>query len=120
MPKLNRFSSAKTNVFEVVCSEQSKKTIISTLKAIEGYMMFACISLGMLQMFAMKFGNEIKTSGSFWLRTKTNEIPTEATVIQYLSKNIFRIIEKYKHFSIYQIIQRRQEHCDSEEFSEAS
>jgi hypothetical protein len=109
MPKLKRFAPAKTNLLEGICDPHVKGLIISVLKAIEGYMMFACIALGMLQIIALKFGTKIQTTSFLWLRTKTNDIPTESTIIRYLSKNIFRIIEKYKDFGIYQIIRRKQE-----------
>lgn len=120
MPKLIRFAPAKTNLLESICDLHEKELIISTLKAIEGYMMFACIALGMLQLIALKFGTKIKASSFLWLRTKTNDVPTESTIIRYLSKNIFRFIEKHKDLGIYQIIRSKQEHCDSKEFSEAS
>lgn len=120
MPKLMRFALAKTDLLKDICDPHAKELITSTLKAIEGYMMFACIALGMLQLIALKFGTKIKFSSFLWLRTKTNDIPTESTIIRYLSKTIFRIIEKYKDLGIYQIIRSKQEYSDSKEFSEAS
>jgi hypothetical protein len=120
MPKLVRFAPAKTNLLEGICDPHVKELIISTLKAIEGYMMFACIALGMLQIVALKFEMKIKTSGCLWLRVKTNDIPTESTMIRYLSKNIFCIIEKYKNSGIYQIIHNKQDHEALADYPEAS
>ena len=120
MPKLLRFAPAKTNLLEGISNPHSRELIIATLKAIEGYMMFACIALGMLQMIAMNFGFAIKLSGCLWLRTQSNDIPTESTVARYLSKNIFRAIEKYGASGIYRIIRDRQERVACVDYSEAS
>lgn len=120
MPKLIRFAPAKTNLLKDICDPHAKGLIISTLKAIEGYMQFACIALGMLQLVALKFGRKIETSGCLYLRTKTNDIPTESTVVRYLSKNIFRVIEKYAVLGIYQIIGKKQEHEALAVYQEAS
>ena len=120
MPKLLRYAPAKTNLLEGITDPHSRKLIIGTLKAIEGYMMLACIALGMLQMIALKFGSAIKLSGGFWLRTQTNDIPTEATAARYLSKNIFRVIAKHGVFGIYRIIRDKQEPIAVDEYSEVS
>jgi len=120
MPKLLRFSPAKNNLLEGVSDPHSRELIIGTLKAIEGYMMLACVALGMLQMIALKFGSAIKLSGCLWLRTQTNDIPTESTVARYLSKNIFRVIEKYRLSGIYRIIRDKQEHVALDDCSEVS
>jgi hypothetical protein len=120
MPKLLRFGPAKNNLLEGISDPHSRELIIGTLKAIEGYMMLACVALGMLQMIALKFGSAIKLSGCLWLRTQTNDIPTEATVARYLSKNIFRVIEKYRISGIYRIIRDKQEHVALDDYSEVS
>lgn len=120
MPKLNRFGPSDADLLKDITDSHSHELIIDNLKAIEGYVMFACIALGMLQMIALKFGSTIKLSNFLWLRTKTNDVPTESTITRYLSKNIFRTIEIYKDFGIYQIIRNKQKHAPLEDYSEVS
>lgn len=86
----------------------------------EGYVMMACIALGMLQIMAMKFGTLISMTSFLYLRTQTSRIPSELTMTRFFNKTIFRVIEKHRHLGIYQIIRNKQESSDSLEYLDGS
>mgnify|MGYP000054456605 CR=1 FL=1 len=113
MPKLNRFHPTKPDILEQIQDPQEKQTMTKTLKAIEGYVMLACIALGIVQIMTLNYGMQIKMSSFLFLRTQTSDIPSELTMTRFLDKNIFRVIEKHRHFGIYQIIRNKQEDCHS-------
>lgn len=110
MPKLNRFlkNAESQKKLESINEKASKKYIVSALKAIEGYVMFSCIALGLLQIIALKFSKEIHSSNFRWLRTKTNEIPSEATIADFMRKFIFYMLHKISNLGIIQIIKSKQ------------
>jgi len=91
MPKLNRF--AKNCVMNAALSAitdiNDKASIVRTWRAIEGFTMFAVIAFGIIQMTALRFGKAIGDSNFRWLRTKRNDIPSEATTVDFMRKTIF-------------------------------
>jgi len=116
MPKLNRFQPTKPDILDQIKETQEKETITKKLKAIEGYVMMACIALGLLQMMALKYGAKIKMTSLFFVRTKTSDIPTELTMSRYLDRSIISVIEKRRHTGIYEIIRGKQESDYTEEY----
>ncbi|THF72390.1 transposase [Cohnella fermenti] len=110
MPKLNRYQrKSDTPLIEQVKNEQDQKRIRQTLEAIEGFVMCSCIATGLLQLIALTFST--RTSGLFWryLRTPSRTIVSEATVVVYLRKMIFRLFAQYPSLSITEIIRSKQD-----------
>jgi hypothetical protein len=64
----------------------------------------AMIAMGLLQIISLKFSKELNSSSFRWLRTKTNDIMSEATVAYFFRKNIYRVIEKHSYLCIMRII----------------
>ncbi len=121
MPKLNRFfKDINVSALEAITEPRVKSKIVETLRAIEGYVCMAIISLGLLQILSLKFSKQLNMSSFRWLRTKTNQVVSEATVAYYFCKNIYRIMEKYSHLSIMQIIKSKQNEELSDEYLDAS
>jgi len=91
MTKLNRYTKASDaqKSLEEITDEKVKTNIVLTFKAIEGFVMFNCVAMGIIQMSAIKFPKEIYASPFRWLRTRTCEIPSEATTADFLRKTIF-------------------------------
>lgn len=117
MPKLKKYTKkGDINPVETIKCAETKQLILSTLKAIEGYVMCSCIAIGLLQIIAIKFSKEINKASFRFLRTKSNMIVSEATVACFLRKNIFQHIAKNSGFIIPQIISQKQsEPCFSYE-----
>ena len=105
MPKLNRFSKKgeKQPIYEIE-NRDTQMLILSALKAIEGYVMFSIIAMGLIQIISIKFSGEISKVRFRFLRTQSQNIVSEATVACFLRKNIFWLIEKDRKLAISEII----------------
>lgn len=109
MPKLKKYTKkGEPHPIEAIECEETKQLILSTLKAIEGYVMCSCIAIGLLQIISITFSKEINKTTFRFLRTKSNMIVSEATVACFLRKNIFQHIAKNSRFIIPQIISQKQ------------
>jgi len=91
MPRLNRFAGngLMRQRLEDIRDDKQKSAIVNTFKAIEGFAIFTCITIGLLQMGALRFGNRINGCAFRWLRTRSNKTPSEATTADFLRKTIF-------------------------------
>jgi len=107
MPKLNRYKSNAENQtnLENVTDPKKQQLIISTVNAINGYVQLSCIALGILQLVSLLHPNEIV--GRF-MRTKSNAVPSEATVADHMRKNIFSLLLFFPNLDITAIIKSRQ------------
>jgi len=91
MPKLNRFAcnDLMRQQLDNVWDDRQKSAIVNAFKAIEGFAMFACITIGLPQMGALRFSSQINGRAFRWLRTRSNKTPSEATTADFLRKTIF-------------------------------
>ena len=64
---------------EAVNSDISKNSIIETYDATEGFVFFSCIAMGLIQLCALKFSDDINKNKIRWLRSNSNSIPSEET-----------------------------------------
>lgn len=74
--------------------EAQQRRIAKTVDAIEAFVNFGCIALGILQILAMNYPQTIWSKYTGWLRTKRSEIPSIETVrlvIQKVSTTISKI-----------------------------
>ena len=105
MPRLNKYVKGINELaLAAITDHGARENLVKTLKATEGYVCMAMIAMGLLQIISLKFSKELNSSSFRWLRTKTNEIVSEATVAYFFRKNIYRIIKKYHHLCIMRII----------------
>jgi hypothetical protein len=90
MPKLDRYAKkGSADPLGAVTCETEKRNIVRTLKAIEGYALFGCISIGLLQILSLQFSNTIAPEKFRWLRTKSNAVHSEATFADFLRKSYY-------------------------------
>ncbi|BCJ96314.1 hypothetical protein acsn021_38830 [Anaerocolumna cellulosilytica] len=62
MPKLKRYLKKNEKPpIEDISNPQEQEKIQLTVKAIEGYVMFSCIAMGLLQMISLSFSKDIQT-----------------------------------------------------------
>ena len=105
MPKLQMFKSNDVNKknLENVTSQHDWRLISATKNAIEAFVQLSAIALGMLQLVGLKFGDEIIRGGRY-MRTLTNNVPSERTVASYLRKNIYLLFHFFPNLTITSII----------------
>ena len=93
MPKLNRYLKRGSDILALISDEKEKRRIVSTFKAIEGFVMFSCIAMGIVQICSFRFFPQINANSFRWLRTRSNQIPSEATTVDFMRKSIFHIFQ---------------------------
>lgn len=109
MPKLKRYAKkGEPHPLESVTDPKERKRILTTIQAIEGYVMCSCIALGLLQILSMHFSKRINRSAVRYLRTPSKEIVSEATMSCHIRKGIFHSLGKPKALSITRIIKSKQ------------
>ena len=111
MPKLNRFKKNADAEKEIEKIEEKEKqaAIASTVGAIEGFVMCACIALGLLQICALRYTDKANFGPLRWLRTKREGTsPSEATMADLLRKTIFGGVHFALDLPIIRIIQSVQ------------
>ena len=64
----------------------------------EGYVLFANIVMGIIQMFCLNYEGNIKVSAHRYLRTPSQQVISEASMMKYLGRNLFRFGEPGKVF----------------------
>lgn len=109
MPKLKKYKKKKDNSeLDSVEKEDEKNRIIKTIEATERFVLCACIAMGLTQMMALTpdFAETVRTQR--YLRTSSKDKVSEATVLDYLRKNIFRLLYLNGHSGISQLILRLQ------------
>ena len=121
MPKLKRYlKKGEIAPINQVTDNKDQEKIMLTVKAIEGYVQFSCIAMGITQLLSLNFSKEMQTGKCRYLRTPSKTVVSEATVVSYLRQNIFRIMAKKPELNITRFIQEKQESLDSTEDSQAS
>jgi len=109
MPRLNRFKKkTDPDPLENISDPKVQVRIKQAVKATEGFMFLATVATGLIQMIALKFSGSVEFSKMRWLRTNRNTIASEATVVDFLQRNIFRFLMIYPNLAISRIIRSKQ------------
>jgi hypothetical protein len=116
MPKLGRYrgnGESQARLGEVA-DPGRRELIESTVRAINGYVQLSCIALGMLQLIGLLFASEVAPR---FMRTRTSIVPSEATVADFMRKNIFLMFWFLPKLAITAIIKSHQApHGDDSDF----
>lgn len=116
VPKLDRYQ--KKGSPDPLCrvkSEPEKEKIIKALRATEGYVLFAGIAMGIVQMLCLKYGADIRESSYRYLRTPSKKVMSEGGMMEYLRRNLFRFMAANRELTITKIISNKQEPFEEEE-----
>jgi len=117
MPAFSIFTSveAMEHKIQEVAAKVSKDSIISTYHAIEGFVMFACVAMGIIQLCSLRFANEINHNEQRWTRTSNKGIPAEETTIVNLRFSMPLLFNKCRDLALVKAIRARQADVDTEE-----
>jgi len=110
MPKLNKYAKneASQDKLRKIKDTKAQTNIESTVDAIERFTLLGCIALGLLQIISISFAGSFKDSTIRFMRTKSNAIPSEATVADYMRKNIYQLFRFFPYLAITLIISDKQ------------
>jgi len=122
MPKLSRYKSNAANQerLAALTDEDAQAHIESTVRAIEGYALLSAIALGLLQLISLLFSDLFTNGRTRFMRTVSNAIPSEATVADYMRKNIYQLFRFLPDLAITTIIRERQNDPDGPPFEQVS
>lgn len=116
VPKLDRYlRKTAGDPLKQVKDGQYRTRILKTLKAIEGYVLFGSIAMGITQMLCLKYEGKIQVSDVRYLRTPSHRVMSEASMMDYLRKNLFRFMARQEELTITKIISSRQIPVENEE-----
>ena len=110
MPKLSRFKPNDYHLEqqEKIEDESARYCIWNTVNAIECFALMSCISLGLLQIISIVFTDVFTSKAMRFMRTYSNTVPSEATVVDYMQKTIYQLFRFYPDLPITDIIKTRQ------------
>jgi hypothetical protein len=110
MPKLNRYADNEKNqeTLRAVTDKTAQANIISCVNAIEGHALLSCIALGLLQIISLKFASSLTDTKIRFMRTKSSDVPSEATVADFMRKNIYLLFRFFSDLTITAIISKHQ------------
>ena len=116
VPKPDRYlRKAAADPLEQVKDGQERRRVLKTLKAIEGYVLFSSIAMGITQMLCLKYEGKIQVSDFRYLRTPSHQVMSEASMMEYLRRNLFRFMARQEELTITKIISSRQVSFENEE-----
>ena len=116
VPKLDRYRrKTASDPLEQVKDGQERTKILKTLRAIEGYVLFSSIAMGITQMLCLKYEGKIQVSDFRYLRTPSHQVMSEASMMEYLRRNLFRFMARQEGLTITKIISGRQVPFENEE-----
>ena len=109
MPKLNRFKKkTDPDPIEQVTDEKAQKRIVLAVKAIEGFAFCAAVATGLLQMISFQFSGSDDLVNLRYLRTYRNSVVSEATVADFLRKNISFLLLQHPALPLVKVISVKQ------------
>ena len=81
----------------------------------EGYVLFANIVMGIIQMFCLNYEGNIKVSAHRYLRTPSRQVISEASMMKYLDGKLYHFMEEQDNLIITKIITSKQLPVECEE-----
>lgn len=106
IPKLSKKKGTAVDLNSV--QEAQQRLITKTTDAIEGFVNFGCIALGILQILALNYSQSVWGKYTGWLRTQRSEIPSEETVRSVIQETFYHNFHDFSDTAIYQIITAKQ------------
>lgn len=122
MPRLNRYrKKTEPDPVDGVVSKHRQERILLALKATEGFVFCCAVAIGLMQMLSLNFFDTGETGRLRFLRTRRRALPSEATVADFLRRNIFALLLSDRDLPITRIIAKKQSGClDSIDFRPAA
>ena len=109
LSKLNHFKKKEEpDPLDMVLDEHDRQLILSKVKAIEGFVLVASISMGLTQMLTIQEALDGSVQPVRYLRTPPQHRVSEASVIYYLRKAFFPLMLANPHSFITRFISEKQ------------
>ncbi len=114
MPKLNKYikNEKSQEAIRSINNENKRHSIALTVEAIEKHAFLSCLALSLLQLISIKFSEMFSKSTIRFMRTKSNLVPSEATVADFMRKNIYQLFRFHLDLPLTAIISSKQNVAD--------
>ena len=89
-----------------------REAVQNTWKACEGFVMLGSIALGLLQLIAIRFGADIWSTFTHFLRTRRRALPSERTVKTVLAQEVLKDFFSLRPSAMMQEIRDLARHPD--------
>lgn len=122
MPKLKKYRKKKEPLeLAGIENEQEQHRILKTIEATERFVLCASIAMGLTQMMALTPSIAKTVRKHRYLRTSLEHKVSEATVLEYLRKNFFRLLCLSPNSEISRFILKLQspEYSENDDFKSA-
>jgi hypothetical protein len=88
--------------------KRNQRLLAEAMNAVEAFVTFAMIAIGLLQMLAIQHANEIKQRHNWWMRTYSSDVPSEEMVKRVIQHEFYHNFRKFRNTAIYRIIQSKR------------
>jgi len=102
LPRHSR--TPKKNTALKTPQKEHLETVQKTWQACERFVMLGCITLGLLQLVALKFQHQVWEAFSLFLRTRNRALPSERTVKEVLTQEVGRNSRKAPSYATMPLI----------------
>jgi hypothetical protein len=100
--------------------ERKQRLVANAMNAVEAFVNFAIIAIGMLQMLAIRHPKRIRMSHNLWMRTYPSDVPSEEMVQRVIQHEFFHNFRRFRNTAIYRIIQNKRRQSKVEPLKEAA
>ncbi len=105
MPKLNHFGKkGASDPLDKIYADKLRAAVQATVRAVEGFVMFSCIAMGLLQMIALRYSSTLELQSFRYLRTRSSSVASEGTTMCFLRRHFFRFMALYPDLTVSRII----------------
>lgn len=109
MPELSHYKkSEEAGSLSNVKDEQTRKKILEAVRAVEMHMVLSCTAVGILQILSIHLTSKVNSDQLRYQRPLAKKRISEAAVMYYLRKHIFRLMGKSLKLCITRIIRNKQ------------
>ena len=92
--------------------ENPRQKVLEAVRAIEMHMALSCIAMGILQSLSVRLVGKVHSSQIRYQRTPSQGRVSEATLMHYFRKQLFRLLAQKPELCITRIIQGLQEESE--------
>ncbi len=105
MPKLNHFRKKESaDPLDQIDAPNLRAAVQATVRAVEGFVMFSCIAMGLIQMIALQYSSTLNLQSFRYLRTRSGPVASEGTTMCFLRRYFFRFMALCPDSTISRII----------------
>lgn len=110
LEKLNHYArKGQGDRLSAIIESSMRVKVLNTVKATEGFVLFASIAIGIVQMISLDTSLSSGVLKTRFLRTYSSQAPSEGSIMYFLRKRIFLLLQKAPKSFVTQYIYEKQD-----------